>query len=72
MKKKYKCYIDCAACADKVERAIKKVDGVDDAKVNFMTQKFTLEADENEFADVLERAIKAGKHAEADFEVTVK
>ena len=69
MKKKFKCEIDCAACASKVEEAIKKVDGVRDASVNFLTQKFTLEADEEVFEDVLKAAIKAGKHAEADFEV---
>ena len=39
MKKKFKCEIDCANCAAKVEAAIKKVDGVIDAKVNFLTQK---------------------------------
>ena len=44
MKKKFKCEIDCANCAAKVEDAIKKLDGVQDAKVNFMLQKFTLEA----------------------------
>ncbi len=69
MKKKFKCEIDCAACAAKVENAIRKVDGVKDASVNFMTQKFMLEADDEVFDDVLKAAIKAGKHAEADFEV---
>jgi copper chaperone CopZ len=72
MKKKYKCEIDCAACADKVEQAIKKVDGVEDAQVNFLMQKFTLTADSGHFDEILEKAIKAGKHAEADFEVYVK
>ena len=71
MKKKFKCEIDCAACAAKVEDAIKKVDGVKDASVNFLTQKFMLEADEDQFEEVLKAAIKAGKHAEADFEVEV-
>ena len=37
MKKRFKCEIDCANCAAKVEDAIKKIDGVTDAKVNFMT-----------------------------------
>ena len=31
MKKKFKCEIDCANCAAKVEDAIKKLDGVQDA-----------------------------------------
>ncbi len=72
MKKKFKCEIDCANCAAKVEEAIKKVDGVKDANVNFLTQKFMLEADDDRFEDVLKAAIKAGKHAEADFEVELR
>ncbi|MBQ9611485.1 MAG: cation transporter [Lachnospiraceae bacterium] len=69
MKKKFKCEIDCANCAAKVEAAIKKVDGVKDASVNFLTQKFMLEADDDRFEEVLKAAVKAGKHAEAEFEV---
>ena len=34
MKKTYKIEVDCANCAQKVEDAIKKIDGVKDAKVN--------------------------------------
>ena len=30
--------IDCAVCAGKLEDAIKKLDGVTDAKVNFLTK----------------------------------
>ena len=71
MKKKFKCEIDCAACAAKVEEAIKKVEGVEDATVNFMTQKFTLVAADDNYDEVLENAIKAGKHVESDFEVEV-
>ena len=71
MKKKFKCEIDCANCAAKVEAAIKKVDGVIDAKVNFLTQKFTLEADDARFEEVLQSAIKAGKRAEDEFEVEI-
>ena len=68
MKKKFKCEIDCANCAAKVEAAIRKVDGVIDAKVNFLTQKFTLEADDARFEEVLQSATKAGKRAEDEFE----
>lgn len=71
MKKKFKCEIDCAACAAKVEEAIKKVDGVEDVSVNFLTQKLTLVAPDDRFDEVLQAAIKAGKRAESDFEVEV-
>ena len=36
MKKHYKFEIDCANCAAKVEDAIKKIDGVNNATVSFM------------------------------------
>ena len=39
MKKKFKCEIDCANCAAKMEEKIKKIDGIEDASVNFMMQK---------------------------------
>ncbi len=69
MKKKFKCDIDCANCAAKVEEAIKKIDGVTDAKVNFMMQKFTLEADDARFDEILKEAIETGKKIEPDFSV---
>ena len=45
MKKKFKLQdLDCANCAAKMEEAIKKIEGVSDATVSFMTQKMTIEA----------------------------
>ena len=45
MKKKFKLVdLDCANCAAKMEGAIKKIDGVNDATVSFLTQKLTLDA----------------------------
>lgn len=69
MKKKFKCEIDCANCAAKVEDAIKKLDGVEDAKVNFLVQKFTLVAADDKFDEILTTAIKTGKKIESEFEV---
>ena len=71
MRRKFKCEIDCANCAAKVEEAMRKVPGVKDVNVNFLTQKMMLEAEEDTFEDVLQAAVKAGKHAEADFEVEI-
>ena len=69
MKKKYKCEIDCANCAAKVQDAILKIDGVQNASINFMTQKFMLEADDDRFDEILKEAVKTGKRIEPDFEV---
>ena len=58
MKKKFKLIdLDCANCAAKMEEAIKKIDGVTDASVSFMTQKMMIEADDAEFDRVLDEAI---------------
>ena len=69
MKKRFNCEIDCANCAAKVEDAIKKIDGVVDARVNFLTQKFILEASDEVFDEVLAKAVKAGRKVEPDFSV---
>lgn len=69
MKKKYKCEIDCVNCAAKVQDAILKIDGVQNASINFMTQKFMLEADNDRFDEILKEAVKTGKRIEPDFEV---
>ena len=71
MKKKFKCEVDCAACAVKLEDAIKKVEGVEDATVNFLMQKLTLVADEARFDAVLKDVIKAAKKVEPDTVITV-
>ena len=46
MKKTYKIEVDCANCANKMEQAAQKTDGVKDAVVNFMTQKMNVEFEE--------------------------
>ena len=71
MKKKFKCEVDCANCAAKMEEAVKKLPGVINASVNFMTQKFMLEADEDSFDSVLDEAIKTCKKIEPDCEIEV-
>ena len=43
MKKTYKIEVDCANCANKMEEAAKKTNGVKDAVVNFMTLKMIVE-----------------------------
>lgn len=36
--------LDCANCAAKMEAAIKKLEGVEDCTISFMTQRMTLTA----------------------------
>lgn len=67
MKKTYKLTdLDCANCAAKMETAIKKIDGVSDASVSFMTQKLTVEADDDRFDEIMKQIVKACKRVEPD------
>ena len=61
MKKKFKVEnLDCAHCAAKMEEAIKKIPGVEDAVMNFMMQKLTLEiADDAKMEEILDKAQEA-------------
>lgn len=61
--------IDCAVCAGKIEDAIKKIDGVKSAMLNFITQTLTVEADEADFKRIEKEIIKAGRKTERDFEL---
>ncbi|MBQ3292160.1 MAG: cation transporter [Mogibacterium sp.] len=73
MKKKFKLIdLDCANCAAKMEEAIKKIDGVTDASVSFLTQKMMIEADDAIFDDVLQQAIKCISKVEPDCQVVLK
>ena len=73
MKKTFKLIdLDCANCAAKMEDAIKKIDGVKSATVSFMTQKMTIEADDERFDESVKLAVKACKKVEPDCEVVVK
>ena len=67
MKKKFKLTdLDCANCAAKMEDAIKKIDGVADANVSFMTQKMTIEADDARFDEIMKEVVEVCNNVEPD------
>ena len=67
MKKVFKLQdLECANCAAKMEQAIKKIDGVTYANVNFMTQKLTIEADESAMDGIVKEAAKICRKIEPD------
>ena len=73
MKKRFNMVdLDCANCAAKMEAAIKKIDGVNDAAVSFLAQKLVLDADDARFDDILRQAIAAIKKVDGNVEVIVK
>ena len=70
MKKSYKLIdLDCANCAAKMEEAIKKLPDVKSASVSFMTQKLTIEADDEVFEQVLKSAADCIKKVEPDCKI---
>ena len=70
MKKTYQIEVDCANCANLMEEAAKKTAGVQNAVVNFMTQKMIVEfAEGADPKDVMKRVLKACKKVEPDCEI---
>ena len=69
MKKAIKIEVDCAVCANKIQDAASKVEGVNSVVVNFMTQKMIIDIDDDKFEEVLKKVIKVAKKVEPDFEV---
>ena len=56
--------MSCASCVSRVEKALKKIDGVIDVSVNLATEKATVEANTNVQLETLMAAVdKAGYHA---------
>ena len=64
--------LDCAHCAQKMEDGILKIEGVTSARVNFLSQKLTLEAPDEIFDEVLKQAQAICKKIEPDCTITVK
>ena len=70
MKKKFAIEVDCANCAQKIEDAINKLEGVTAATVNFMQQKLTVEApDSADFDALMKEVVKTCKKVEPDCEI---
>ena len=70
MKKTYKIEVDCANCANLMEEAARKTEGVQAATVNFMTQKLIVEfADGQDPKAVMQKVLAACKKVEPDCEI---
>jgi len=70
MKKSYKIEVDCANCANLMEDAVCKIEGISTANVNFIMQKMTVEFEENaEVKSVMKNVVKTCRKIEPDFEI---
>ncbi len=72
MKKKFKCEVDCANCAQKLQNALAKLDGVEEISVNFMTQKLTLTAADERFDEVFDAVVRKTRQIEPDTVISEK
>ena len=67
MKKKFKMEnLDCAHCAAKMEEGIKKIDGVNEVSINFMTQKLVIDADDARFDEIMKEVVEKVSKVEPD------
>ena len=70
MKKVFKLQnLDCANCANKMEQAIAKVDGVNSVNINFIAERMTIDIDDNMFDEVMELVNKTCKKVEPDCKI---
>lgn len=58
--------LDCAHCASKIENAVKALDGVTSASVNFMTTKMVIEGDDANFDGIVKSAEAIVRKLEPD------
>ena len=67
MKFKYRIKgLDCANCADRLERVIKKVKGVEKVSISFMSERLELEFDEKNKEEIIKEIQKVVKKEEPD------
>ncbi len=70
MKKTYNIEVDCANCANLMEDATRKTEGIASATVNFMTQKMIVEFEEGQDPKkVMKNVLKACRKVESDCEI---
>lgn len=73
MKKVYKITdIDCANCAAKLERALAKVEGVQNVSISFLSQRLALEAEDGRFDEVFDNVVKVCRRVEPDCKIAGK
>lgn len=61
--------LGCAHCAAKMEEGIKKIQGVENAAISFMTRKLVVEGPEEIFTDLLPKIQSIVKKVEPDVQV---
>lgn len=55
-----------------MEDAINKIEGVNEANVNFMTQKLTINADDQRFDEIMKKVVSVCKKVESDCTIVLE
>ena len=63
--------LDCPVCAAKMERAVSKIEGVNSVDFCFLTQRFTLDAEDDRFDDILSCAVKKCSKIDPDCKIVL-
>lgn len=61
--------LDCANCAAKLENEIKKIDGVSNVSISFLTQRIVLDIDDGKAENVIREIKRVCKKVEPDAEI---
>lgn len=61
--------LDCPVCANKMQEAIAKIEGITQARVDFLATKLTIEVQEQEYAKIVKQIGKAVRKVEPDCEI---
>lgn len=63
--------LGCASCADKMERNIKKINGISLAAIDFMNQKLLVDADSSQIDDINIKIAAVIKKIEPDCSIVI-
>ncbi len=61
--------LDCANCAEELERAIRKIDVIEDASISFIMEKLVVECADDKKDEALEKIKKVIKREEPDVKI---
>ena len=63
--------LGCANCASKIETEIQKLNGVQNVSLSFMTQRLTMEVDDDKVDEIVETCRKIADKIEPEAEFKV-
>ena len=61
--------LDCANCAAELERAIEKIDGIDNVSISFMAERMELEFEDVKKDEIMKKLNKVIKREEPDVKI---